>query len=271
MLRSNGLAMAAVLTLVAPAQVTASTKSIEPTGKWVINYADAQCAATRPYGAGDSERTLVLRLSVGGGVLQLALVAKGGKFNATEQPVKLGLSNGQDLALKELRYGLRDHAFRLVNLGGEQRDAFAGTSSLRWGTTSDALLLPLDHLGDVLKVLEDCRKNLREYWNVDEAVRNAFQRQVASQRPLITYINDGDYPDEAIRKEQSGTTAFVLLIDEKGALKDCMVEETSGVAILDIMSCIVFSRRAKFVPALDKDGKPVRSVMYSRVKWVMPE
>jgi hypothetical protein len=36
------------------------------------------------------------------------------------------------------------------------------------------------------------------------------------------------------------------------------------------MTCYVLLARARFNPALDAAGKPVRSVMTTRVKWKMP-
>jgi protein TonB len=60
------------------------------------------------------------------------------------------------------------------------------------------------------------------------------------------------------------------MVDQTGALQDCLVEGTSGVATLDAMVCIVLRSRAKFHPAIDAQGKPARSVLSTRVKWVMP-
>ena len=60
---------------------------------------------------------------------------------------------------------------------------------------------------------------------------------------------------------------MTLLVDETGALKDCTVDETSGIASLDAMGCLVFMERAKFTPARDAAGKPVRSVVSTSITW----
>jgi outer membrane biosynthesis protein TonB len=63
---------------------------------------------------------------------------------------------------------------------------------------------------------------------------------------------------------------MTFLIDEQGRIADCTVDQTSGVAVLDTMSCYVISRRARFTPALGADGKPVRSAHETRVRWRIP-
>ena len=67
----------------------------------------------------------------------------------------------------------------------------------------------------------------------------------------------------------TGATRFTLLVDEKGAFADCMVEETSGIATLDAQACALLKRRARFVPALDAAGRPARGMISSRVRWAI--
>lgn len=51
---------------------------------------------------------------------------------------------------------------------------------------------------------------------------------------------------------------MLLMIDEKGAVVDCVTVESSGVATLVAMGCQVIRERARFTPALDINGKPTR-------------
>lgn len=253
-----------------PTQLHAKAVNFEPTGNWVVNYAETQCDASRTFVSGRSSLSFIMRPSLGGEVLQIALVEKGYNAAGVEYPIKLGLSDGTEIETNELRYGVTKKAYRLVNLDAAQKAQFAGTASIRWGTKRDVRTLSLDGLQNVLAVLESCAKDLQQYWNDTEEARAGLSRQVAPEKPLASYVSDEDYPTQAMFGAEDGTTAFVLLVDEKGALKDCMVEKTSGVATLDMMSCNVFANRAKFIPALDKNGTPVRSATTSRIHWAMP-
>ena len=80
-------------------------------------------------------------------------------------------------------------------------------------------------------------------------------------------FSSDDYPAAALKERQSGTTSAELLIDEQGAVKECFINETSGVATLDVMTCLKLSK-AKYHPALDASGKAVRSYDDIRIEWV---
>jgi protein TonB len=80
-------------------------------------------------------------------------------------------------------------------------------------------------------------------------------------------FNSDDYPEDAMAANQSGATKYLLMIDEKGGLIDCVIEETSGVASIDQMGCQVMRERVKAKPALDAAGKPVKSIYRQQVHW----
>jgi hypothetical protein len=67
--------------------------------------------------------------------------------------------------------------------------------------------------------------------------------------------------------DQAGSTKFLLMIDESGAVIDCLVSETSKVASLDAMGCQVMRARVRAKPALDSAGKPVKSIYVQTVNW----
>jgi protein TonB len=85
---------------------------------------------------------------------------------------------------------------------------------------------------------------------------------------LRKLFDSGDYPAQALSEGDSGITRIVALIDQKGGVAECMVDETSGIATLDAMTCIIVKERAKFVPAVGQDGKPARSATTTRVRWI---
>jgi protein TonB len=63
---------------------------------------------------------------------------------------------------------------------------------------------------------------------------------------------------------------LILLVDEAGKVAGCDVLSPSGIPALDIMGCQVIRNRARFTPALDATGKPVRStVVTPPIIWSM--
>ena len=76
-----------------------------------------------------------------------------------------------------------------------------------------------------------------------------------------------DYPPSSLREEAQGTTATRISVGPDGRVTDCQVTGSSGNAALDQAACRNIQRRARFEPALDRDGNPTASSYSKRVRW----
>jgi TonB family protein len=85
-----------------------------------------------------------------------------------------------------------------------------------------------------------------------------------------SWVTNDDYPAQAIREGQKGTTAFRLNVDETGAVTECVVTGSSGAPTLDDATCALLKVRAKFRPALDAQGKPIPATYFNRFRWELP-
>ena len=80
-----------------------------------------------------------------------------------------------------------------------------------------------------------------------------------------------DYPGDAIRSEQQGTTAVRLTIDGSGRVSGCSVTSSSGSRSLDDATCRIIRSRARYTPAKDQAGSPISDTDSVRIRWVLPE
>ncbi|UUR09227.1 energy transducer TonB [Sphingomonas glaciei] len=87
---------------------------------------------------------------------------------------------------------------------------------------------------------------------------------------LASYVTSSDYPADAIRARQEGTTWFKLTIGPDGRITDCLIEKSSGSASLDAATCRIMRSRARFTPALDSARKPTSDTMSARISWRLP-
>ena len=87
---------------------------------------------------------------------------------------------------------------------------------------------------------------------------------------LASYLSDADYPAEAIRNGEEGTTGFELQVGTDGSVTACHILQSSGSRSLDEASCRIMQARARFSPARDQAGNPVPDIVRSRIRWVMP-
>lgn len=85
------------------------------------------------------------------------------------------------------------------------------------------------------------------------------------------WITNDDYPPSAIRSGASGTTRISWDINAQGRVENCTVTASSGNADLDRAACTALTRRARYTPATDQSGNPIRSKSSRSVRWVLPD
>lgn len=249
---------------------TVAAKPLESAGQWIVDFGDSHCIAQRIYGAPDKPIYLLLKASAVGEGLQLSILSKGPNTGGVQERARLRLDNGEAIELWQLRYGVEKKQVRTVNLTEAQTGELSRATELRWSATTLDYSIPLGPMTSLVKLMHKCRTSLAEYWNGTEDKQALLKQGARLDKPVGQLFSTSDYPDQAVRAEQSGTAKVIGLVDEKGKMADCMVVETSGVAVLDGQTCIMINKRGRFTPAIGPDDKPTKSVFVSRVRWEMP-
>ena len=85
------------------------------------------------------------------------------------------------------------------------------------------------------------------------------------------WATTNDYPTRALREEREGTTGFRVAVGPDGRVTSCSVTSSSGSPDLDEATCSNVTRRARFNPATDGEGRPTSGAYSSRVRWVIPK
>ncbi len=241
----------------------AAAAPMAPTGRWIVNFDDAQCVASRAYG----EDQLFLKASPLGDVVQFGIVQPGRSGPAQQVETEIRPAAGEMYRGNAVMWstgGEKSQRVRLINMPAAEFERLSAspTLSLKIGELRRDYVIPA--MPDLAKVMKSCVEDLQRAWSAEGGTPAVA---VAS---LASFFTDDDYPDEAVRREWSGTTAFALLVNEQGKVADCMVVETSGQASLDTQSCAVLKRRARFTPARDRAGKPTRDKVKGRIAWRIP-
>jgi TonB family protein len=97
--------------------------------------------------------------------------------------------------------------------------------------------------------------------------------KTASAKPRnspASWVTMLDYPVEALVAVQEGSSDFRLTIGPDGRSTACDIVRTSRSTLLDDAACQNAMRRARFLPALDRDGNPTVGSYQSRVTWRVP-
>ena len=85
--------------------------------------------------------------------------------------------------------------------------------------------------------------------------------------PLSSLFRADDYPIEALKRDEQGTVGYALSIDSRGRPKSCRVVKSSGSTRLDVATCKILMKRARFRPARDSQGNPVEDVSTGEISW----
>ena len=241
----------------------------QPTARWVVNYDDAQCVASRNYGTDDRPLFLALKPSSTGSVVRVMLIRNGGASEAEQRPASVRFDDKAAIAVKALSYGdakAKRHVAS-INLPMETFAANRRATSIEIKGSWFNERLAVPGLTGVMAAFDDCLANLREVWNVGPPHSARIGRPAQSKRPLRDLFRSSIYPAQAMRESDTGRVGLSLLIDEAGKVRDCMIEETSGFATLDTMSCYTITTYARFDPAIGTDGKPIKSASFHRISW----
>ena len=258
-------AVSAVGLFAAPAN---AITPVQPTGAWRVNYDMAQCIAYRDYGSSDKPVELVLKPSPMGTVMRILVFRKGGTAELEQLPATLSLGDHREYSnLLHYRDDKTGFGIAAINVPMQLMKANLNAPYIRIESSGPDASFALSQLPGVVAELDKCVADLQEFWNIGDAYKSRVARPAVPKRPLHDLFTPNDYPPVAIHDNQDGNVALTFLVDEHGNVSDCTVDQTSGIPVLDTMSCYIISERARFTPALGPDGKPVRSAYSERVVW----
>lgn len=262
-LRCAVLALAAIGSLGA-----APADPVKPTSRWVVDYDDAQCVAWRNYGTEAKPLTLALKPSPNRSIMRVVLMREGFASEAAQRPASVGF-DGKSVAANALVYDDRRAKRYIASINLPMvtfvANRRAASIAIDAGSFDERLAVP--GFAGVMAAFDDCLANLRDVWNVGEPFATRVSQPARAIRPLRDLFKSTTYPSQAVSEGNTGMVGLAMLIDETGKVRDCMVEQTSGFATLDTMSCFVIVNQARFEPAVGADGKPVKSASFQRISW----
>lgn len=252
--------------------LAASGAPLQPTSKWLVNFDDSQCTASRNYGSASEPLTLLFKQPVTGDVVQLAVaVGALGGSEPHQFSAQVSWGSGPSRKLSGLSYRAKpvSRQIYLLNLPKAEVDAAKKESELTLEGDGLRRQFQITNLTNLLTVMDDCVKDLRQHWNmVDKGAPDPLRRHAKAS--LVSLFSTDDYPAVSVSNEDSGQVSVVLLIAPDGKIADCTLTETSGVPALDAQTCAIIQTRGRYAPAVGQDGKPARDVDHARIRWVMP-
>lgn len=266
---SFGLFLAAALSAAAP----------EPEAKaqagprWVVDWGEERCSLVRETG-GPRPTTLMLRTIPGaaGGEIWVFDTAWRAAPIARGQTVQLRLAPGGP-AVTAPGMSLRANGqwgLILARIEAPVLDRFAASSEI--SVESDGKVLasvPLPRVGAAVAALRKCEDDAIRAAGFDpdhlRSLRSPPERTGDPQRWIVSH----DYPAEALRASASGSTLVRIDVAADGRVAGCKVVENFGHPSFGPTTCALVTRRGRFTPSIDRQGKAVPSVAAMRLFWLI--
>lgn len=243
---------------------------LQPQGAWVIDFDDTQCTALRKFGPANDPIDFMIRPAFNGQSFELFVGRKGGgKKNAWTRRGTIDLGSGE-LESWFISAGPKSGmTVSRVRVADSVLRAVPKTSNIMVKAGAQEYHLAIGDRTNVLKTLDTCVADLRDYWG------NVLQEEPGTSPPIgnITGIFEADdYPAEALVEKVEGAVQYTLLIDENGAVVGCDPIMATRAPILELMGCQVIMRRAKYTPARDRAGRPVRQALTTPpIRWTLED
>jgi TonB family protein len=263
-----------VLALGLTVQPAAAFAPAQPTDKWALFYEENVCAAQRTFG----EYKVGFARAPLGKTTRWVVQGPGRAARARQYDSVISVDDGgPGIKTSSLVYPLPARGRRGITtiLSTEDSQRVERSKRLQISTLGEGVQsrrsspdgsevfeadLALGDMSVLSREMDKCMDDLRRHWGIVDGRLPVPAKQAREVDDVRTLFTADDYPEDAITGGQSGTTIVTLLIDEKGAVIDCVVTQSSGVASIDGMVCQVMRQRAKFAPARDASGNPVKDM-----------
>ncbi|WP_199857203.1 energy transducer TonB [Sphingomonas sp. EC-HK361] len=252
----------------------ADPAALSPSGKWTLDYGKDACRLSRDYGEGDARITAVFeRGGTGEGAALYFILPRG----QADIPVGKATIRIEPQAITQRPYfeiwtANPTHPHRVLRtwLDADDLATLTSATALKIDAGPVRLAIAPKVTAATLSALSKCNDDLLQGWGMDLTERDRVATPAQPTTDRAGWITHMDYPQEALRKGEQGMATIIWEIDVDGRVRGCHAAVSSGSAALDDASCRVVTTRARYRPAIGKDGKPMITHEFRRVNWSIP-
>lgn len=289
------LALCALVTTPAEAR---GVRRLQPTGKWVVEYAAETCRLAREFGEGNQRVTLFFEQFVPGDIFHLMFVGRSfdsGGVGPAKAAIRFGPNEpvDPDNSVSVATVG----SAPAILLGGFQRLApttqaeqeaakeasendrhynFAPIGSAREQAATWLELgkvLPFDLVLETgpmdrpLEALRQCSWDTVKSWGLSIDEQKGRTRYATPTASPQTWLKTSDYPAAMLNQGYEGIVNFRLIVDANGMPVSYRVQSSTRPQEFDDIVCRQVMKYARFKPALDAQGKPIKSYFRQSVRF----
>ena len=263
-------------------------QSLARTGRWVMDYDADSCQLISAFGTDKDAVTFVLNRFEPADDFYLDLIGKRFDLDPTMPQTIVDFGPIDNPRPITTTFGMNSDTPALLSLHDDlldrgnsppgvtfpaitpEQEAAVTYVVVRQGAHKP-IRLELGSMGAPMRAMRTCIDDLVRSWGFDPAVQAALSRHPVSIGSPGDWLRSGDYPGAMLTVGGQGLVQFRLDIDEQGAVTGCHIQGHTKPEGFTALTCRLITKRAKFRPALDMSGKPVKSYNVNRVRWIMAQ
>ena len=272
---------------------------LEPSSPWNIDYGESRCRLARVFTSG--EERFALFFEQGSPSEQFSVTFGGPEVDRMTRPGDIFIGMKRDKPMTKYdafgRAELPDFGpaiiFQTTLVEDDpSEDENAGKSSKRKSDErkqGQLLHVDLEEAGRIdqivlrrgkrilsvetgnmkapFEALNQCAKSLLTIWGLDADQHDLFTPvQWQNKMSVIRRIQDR-YPSKALRRGEQGIFRMRIIVEADGTMSECHINNATLTNSLASPACQEM-RRARFEPALDANGEPMRSYFMTRIIYM---
>jgi Gram-negative bacterial TonB protein C-terminal len=268
---------------------------LKPTSKWISDYQPDGCRLMRQFGEGEVKSLIVMSRFAPTDYFQLTLAGKpfksdaGGKvtlqFGSAEAEQAMDFFPGN---FGEMPAIVMATAMRIAPITKDEMKAREKLKPTMYSSLAPVgserekavtfvkvakpfrkpVVLELGKMDKPFAALSTCISDLVKSWGVDPESHKTLTRFATPKNNPGSWVTPADYPYKMLDLGQGAIVNFRLLVDATGGVTGCFIQQTTRPKAFDDAVCKSIMKRAKFDPALDKDGKPILSYYNNTVRFM---
>lgn len=283
------LTCAALACAAAPMAAQAAEKppvSLARQGGWEVNYDKDACHLFARFGTGEDETILGLTRYQPGDWTDIGLIGKPVRSRNPQSGIELAFGTQPARWEAGMAGSAGSPARPMMVITGQRLDRWvprtaeeaepaitpaqeAAVKSITFRQSGGKpYRLETGSLARPLEGMRACLADLIKSWGYDPAVQAALSRPLKPASNPHMWFRSNDWPMHAAMQRHNGLVQVRMDVDDTGMLTGCNVLRRTNPDEFADVTCEVLRKRARFVPALDAAGKPVKSFYMYKVHWV---
>ncbi|NCP14844.1 MAG: TonB family protein [Sphingomonadales bacterium] len=281
-MRRTILALSALATTLTAMPAQAEVVEIAPSSPWNIDFGETKCRLARIFGEGDAQHILFFEQYFPSKYAGLTLAGPsysrfGNRkstdlaFNAAQESRKTqpftgkveGFGDGVIYSAVNVAEGYEsnddDGAAPDLRLPQLDKEAAREVEFVAVKQRGDDVRLMTGPLDQAFAAMDTCALDLIGTWGLDvEQHRTATRMPLWTNREGIVRRIVAAYPRDAQNFGEQGIMRMRVIVNPDGAVEDCVILKATSADRLESPACRAMAN-AKFDPALDAAGQPMRS------------